>query len=101
MIARMWRGTARSEAAADYVHHLERDVFPELRRIAGFQDAWVLRREEDAGVEFVVVTRWESLEAIHSFAGQDLETAVVAPEARAALHDWDPFVRHFEIVAVC
>jgi heme-degrading monooxygenase HmoA len=49
-------------------------------------------------VEFVVLTLWESMDAVRKFAGPKLENAVVEPEARAALTEFDKFVAHFEVI---
>ena len=98
VIARIWRGKAASATAEAYVRHLETEVFPELRRLDGFRDAHVLQREETGGVAFVVVTLWESRDAIHLFAGEDIGRAVVAPEARALLIKWQTTVEHYDVV---
>ena len=45
-----------------------------------------------------MVTRWTSIEAIRGFAGEDLERAVVEPEARALLVSFDERVQHRTIV---
>jgi hypothetical protein len=45
-----------------------------------------------------VLTAWESMEAVRGFAGDDPERAVVEPEARAVLSDFDESVRHYELV---
>jgi len=76
MISRQWRGLARPSRAGDYVEHLRTEIFPQLRKLAGFVDASVLRRQADQGVEFLVVTRWTSLPAIREFAGKDAEAAL-------------------------
>ena len=69
---------------------------PLLRSLPGHRGAHLLRRKTATGMEFLAVTEWESLEAIEAFAGKDIETAVVEPEARAVLSDFDSFVRHYE-----
>lgn len=97
MIARVWRGLARADGADAYVRHLEERVFPELRTLAGHVRAEVLRRPVDDGVEFVVITWWVSLASIRAFAGDDIERAVVEPEARALMIEFDPKVKHFEV----
>ena len=99
MIARRWRGWAGGPANADaYVEHFERAVRPRLEASDGFVDATVERVEQDGGrTEIVVVTRWESLDAIRAFAGDDVEVAVVEPEALAVLADFDDRVRHIEL----
>jgi heme-degrading monooxygenase HmoA len=98
MISRQWRGLARPERAQDYVRHLRTETFPQLRRIAGFVDASILTREVAAGVEFLVVTRWESLEAIRDFAGLDAQTAVVPEEVQRMMLEYDRRVRHYQVV---
>jgi len=57
-----------------------------------------LRREMPDGVEVLVITYWDSLASIRSFAGNDVETAVVADQAAALLNDFDRRVRHYEVV---
>jgi heme-degrading monooxygenase HmoA len=98
MIARMWRGSAIPERADDYVEHLQQFVVPELRRIDGFRGVYLLRRNSSDDVEFVVLTFWESMDAIRKFAGENPEVAVVAPAARPLFRKYDVEVRHFEIV---
>src|SRR2546423_13013474 len=98
MIARLWRGVANTKADADaYQNHVTRTVFPSLAAIAGHRGAKVLRREERQRIEFLVVTLWDSMDAIREFAGDKPERAVVEPEARAVLKEYDDFVRHYEI----
>jgi heme-degrading monooxygenase HmoA len=98
MIVRAWRGDASVENGPRYVDHLERSVFPELRNIEGHRDAYLLQRTVGDRVEFLVLTLWESMHAIREFAGGDVETAVVEPEARAVLSDFDETVAHYDIV---
>jgi hypothetical protein len=38
------------------------------------------------------------MDAIRAFAGTDVEKAVVEPGAAAALIEFDPVVRHYEVV---
>jgi mannose-6-phosphate isomerase-like protein (cupin superfamily) len=99
VIARRWRGWASDRAGADaYESHFSGSVRPALEATDGFVDASLERVEEaDGRVEIVVVTRWESIDAIRAFAGEDIEAAVVEPEARAALADFDARVRHIEL----
>jgi mannose-6-phosphate isomerase-like protein (cupin superfamily) len=98
MIARRWRGWAAGPADADaYAAHFERAVRPRLEAVAGFVDATLERVDDDGRIELVVVTRWESMDAIRAFAGDDPAVAVVEPEARAVLVAYDEQVRHIEL----
>lgn len=98
MIIREWRGRAPRSRAGEYPTHFRTRVVPELRNVPGFLGATLSKREEGQLVEFVVLTRWESLDAIRAFAGTDLDNAVVEPGAVAALSDYDHTVRHYEVV---
>lgn len=96
MIIREWRGRALPARAEEYPAHFRKNVLPELLQIEGFHGACLSRRQTADRVEFLVLTRWRSLDAIRSFAGDDIERAVVEPDAVAALEDFDSEVRHYE-----
>lgn len=98
LILRMWRAHATPLKSGEYVEHATRRVFPALRAIEGHRGAYLLRRAVDGAVEFVVLTLWDSMEAVRKFTGPKPEKAVVEPEARAALTDFDESVTHFEVV---
>jgi heme-degrading monooxygenase HmoA/uncharacterized protein YciI len=98
MILRMWRARATVEKSGEYVEHATKKVFPALRAIEGHRGAYLLRRAVDGAIELVVLTLWESMEAVRRFAGGKPEKAVVEPEARAALTSFDDSVTHFEVV---
>ena len=94
MIARVWRGVAGSDSnAAAYLRHLENNVLSQLALIGGYRGVKVLKAEH----ELVVITFWESMDAVRSFAGDEPERAVVEPQARAVLAQFDEFVRHYEV----
>ena len=98
MIARTWKGTARPDRANAYVNHLEEKTFPQLAAISGFRAGHVLRHQTGAIVEFLVITWWDSREAIARFAGDDdPEAAVVPPAAQALLGSWDDRAVHWDI----
>ncbi len=98
MIVRAWRGRAALAKPQAYIDHFNRNVLPELRGIAGFSGASLLREDRADHVEFLVLTRWDSMEAIRAFAGDDVNRAVVEPEAVAALETFDHTVHHYSVV---
>jgi len=98
MIVRRWSAQADGSAHADaYVAHFERTVRPQLESTDGFLGATIERVHNDGGIEIVVVTRWASMDAVRGFAGEDVDLAVVEPEARAVLSEFDTRVRHVEL----
>ena len=98
MIERHWRGLAKPEFAAEYVAHLRRDTFPQIERMDGFVDASILRRKLEHGVEFLIITRWKSLDAIRAFAGADAEVAVVPANVQRMMIEYDPRARHYDVL---
>lgn len=97
MIARLWRGSARPGCADAYLAHLQQRTFPELRTLRGHRGAQVLRRASGSGVDFVVVTYWDSIDVIRQFSGDDTEAAVVPAEAQALLASYDDRATHWEV----
>jgi heme-degrading monooxygenase HmoA len=98
MISRQWRGLAKASEADRYVQHLQAETFPLLSTIKGFVEASILRRNVSEGVEFLVVTRWESMNAIRQFAGVNAEQAVVPDNVVAMMVRYDDLVAHYEEV---
>jgi len=99
MITRMWRGWTASEDADAYAAFLLGELFPAMRRIDGFRGADLLRRDDGGEVAFVTLTRFDSLEAIRAFAGEDYETPVLEPQALALLSRYDDRAVHYETAA--
>lgn len=98
MMARTWRGATRAEDADAYVEYLEKTGFSEYRATPGNRGVLGLRRMAGDKAEFLLVTLWESEEAIRRFAGEDIERAVFYPEDDRFLIERDEHVNHFEVV---
>jgi heme-degrading monooxygenase HmoA len=100
MIIREWRGRTEVSRADAYVLHFRNVVMPDLQRVPGFLGAYLSRHALGDVLEYVVLTRWESMDAIRAFAGAVPEKAVVEPGAVAALSSYDATVRHYEVIEV-
>lgn len=98
MIARLWTAHATPAGATAYAGHLRAHVLPALNAVEGYAGALLLQRPLGDAVEILVITWWQSLDAISRFAGADHEEAVVADEATAVLTWYDRRVRHYDLV---
>jgi heme-degrading monooxygenase HmoA len=98
MIERHWKGISRSSEATNYIHHLRMDTFPALAKINGFIRSSILYRQVDKGTEFLIITVWESLDAIRQFAGTDAEQAVVPAVVEEMMVEWEERAAHYEVV---
>jgi heme-degrading monooxygenase HmoA len=99
MISRVWHGYASPENADAYEGLLKEEIFVGIRgrRIPGFREIQLFRRDLGAEVEFVTVMWFDSLDAVRIFAGPDHEAAVVPPKARALLARFDARSAHYEV----
>ena len=97
MIARIWRGETPEDKADAYLEYLERTGVREYRATPGNREVRILRRVRDGRAEFVLITLWDSFDAIRAFAGDDVERAVYYPEDGEYLLAMDPHVTHYEV----
>ena len=72
--------------------------FAEYGQTPGNRGAWMLRRDEGERTEFITLSLWESEDAIRSFAGDDIEAAVLYPEDARYLIGGGSAVAHYEVV---
>jgi len=98
MITRVWRGWTAPSNADAYEALLRSSILPGIagRGIEGYKGAHLLRRHDGDDIEFVTILWFDSIEAVHVFAGDDHEAAVVPPAARKLLLRFDERSRHFE-----
>lgn len=99
MISRIWHGWTTPENADKYEALLKEEIFAGIlgRHIRGFQGIQLLRRAIGNEVEFITVMRFDSLDAVREFAGDDYEAAVVPAKARAVLSRFDARSQHYEV----
>ena len=99
MIARVWHGYTTPENADAYESLLKEEIFMSIkaRNISGYRGIDLLRRELTDEVEFITIMRFETLDAIRNFAGEDYEKSVVPPNARKILKHFDEKSQHYEV----
>jgi heme-degrading monooxygenase HmoA len=98
MIARIWRGATKAEDAEAYLQYLHETGFRGFRDTPGNLGALGLRQIVNGKAAFLVMSFWESDDAIRAFAGDDIERAVFFPEDDRFLIERDNHVTHFEVV---
>jgi heme-degrading monooxygenase HmoA len=98
MIARSWAGATRAEDADAYLDYLHATGLAEYQATPGNRGVLALRRIAEGRAEFLLVTLWDSEEAIRRFAGDDIGRAVFYPEDERYLVARDERVRHYDVV---
>lgn len=97
MISRHWIGIVKADRVNDYLKHLDDTVLPNLQKNVGLKNCYYLKRSVNEGIEFLIVTEWENVEAIINFAGKDHEKAVVDEYAKSLMVTYEKRVKHYNI----
>jgi heme-degrading monooxygenase HmoA len=98
VIARTWHGRVPAEKAEVYYDYLLRTGLAEYASTPGNRGVTVLRRTESGVTHFLLITVWESIEAIKAFAGEDYERARYFSEDDEYLLEREPSVIHYEVL---
>jgi heme-degrading monooxygenase HmoA len=97
MIARTWAGATRAADADAYLEYLHTTGFAQYRATPGNHGVLALRQLEGDRAKFLLLTLWDSEEAIRRFAGDDIGRAVFYPEDDRFLVARDDHVDHYEV----
>ena len=100
MMARTWRGAVRAEDAEAYATYVQATGLKGYASTPGNQGAWLLYRLDGDRAEIMTMSLWESMDAIHGFAGEDVERAVFYPEDDRWLVDRDLVAHHWVVKGV-
>lgn len=97
MIARLWHGRVPISKSDEYLRRMRTIAIPDYKSTPGNRGAFALRQIEGDVARFVMLTFWESREAIARFAGNDIEAAKYYDFDRDFLLELEPSVKHYEI----
>ena len=99
MIARTWHGRVPTEKADAYYAYLRRTGLAEYAATPGNRGVTVLRRTDGPVTHFLLLTLWDSIDAIKAFAGPEYQVARYYPEDDDYLLEREPFVTHYDVLA--
>jgi heme-degrading monooxygenase HmoA len=97
MIARIWRGITLKEKADDYLAYLHETGIKDYAKTAGNRGVTILRRDQGEHCEIMLISLWDSMEAVRAFAGENAERSVYYPEDEHFLLQMEPLVRHYQV----
>ena len=100
MLARAWWGATNVDDAADYLDYLRKTGLAEYARIPGHRRTLTMRRIVQERAEFLIISLWDSMEAVRRFAGDAPERAVFYPEDDRYLVARDEHVTHYEVLDI-
>lgn len=97
MIARSWRGMTAADKADEYLAYLRETGLKDYRSTPGNRGVLVMQRAVGDRCEIVLLSFWDSMEAVQAFAGKDPDVAKYYPEDERFLLEMQPFVRHYDL----
>ena len=98
MIARKWHGRVLAAQADAYYEYLLRTGLHDYRTTPGNRGIIVERWLEGDVAHFLLMTFWDSKEAIMRFAGADYTVPRYYPEDDAYLLEREAIVRHSDVL---
>jgi heme-degrading monooxygenase HmoA len=98
MIARIWKGVAERSKADVFLDYMMKTGVKDFRLKKGNRGVYVLRRNGKKRVEFLMISLWDSVNAIRKFAGEEIDRASYYPEDEKFLVKLEPKVKHFEVL---
>jgi heme-degrading monooxygenase HmoA len=97
MIARVWRGITLKEKADDYLVYLNETGLKDYDKTPGNRGVTILRRDQGEHCEIMLISLWESMDAVRDFAGENADRSVYYPEDEHYLLQMEPLVRHYDV----
>ena len=95
-ITRIWHGRTRAEHADEYLQFVIDTGVTDYKSVPGNLSVEIWREVDGDVCHFWTVTKWDSIDSIKQFAGEDHERAKYYPEDDRYLLEFEPTVRHCE-----
>jgi heme-degrading monooxygenase HmoA len=96
-IARVWHGRVPNAKAEEYARYLGEGV-QKFRTIPGNRGYQVLRETVGDETHFMVISYWESREAIHAYAGADIRQVHSLPRDPEFLVEPEQTVMNYDLL---
>ena len=80
MIVRMWHGMVEASKADEYAEFMKERAVPDYSSVDGLIKLLFLKDVKADVAHFLLVTHWDSMEAVKKFAGENPEKAKYYPE---------------------
>ena len=96
MITRIWHGRTTAAKSVEYLNLMRTVAIPDYRSVPGNKGAYALRRIEGDTAHFLMLTFWESEDAVRAFAGDDISVAKYYDFDKSFLLELESSSTHYE-----
>jgi heme-degrading monooxygenase HmoA len=97
MVARVWHGRTPADKADEYRQYLYEAGVKKIAAIPGNRGVQMMASKNAAEGEFMVISYWDSIEAINGYAGAEYTKVHDLPRDKEFLIDQETLVRHFDL----
>ena len=97
-IARLWQGRTSIAKADAFEKYLQQVGVHQMTSASGNLGIQIFRRPTPEAVEFIVLSYWESRDAITKVVGEDIERAFALPREPEFLLEPVTVVRYYQVV---
>lgn len=97
MLARIWIGEVALDRSDEYKDLMVSQALPDYTATPGNLGSFCLRRHLEDRAEFLMLTFWESEDAIKAFSGDDISVARYYDFDPELLLEMRPNADHYEV----
>jgi hypothetical protein len=98
MIARNWRGVTLASTVDNYLEFLIKIMLPKYQAADGCRGVLILEDTKEEMAHILLLSLWDSREALTKFAGPDIEIAKYNAEERDFLIAYESMVKHYQVM---
>jgi heme-degrading monooxygenase HmoA len=99
VIARVFHGVTTKHKKAGFIRQLERTGLKDFANMRGNKGAYVFARDLGGNTDFMIVSFWDSIDAVKQFAGVDVEKTRFYLNDEDFMLEFEPKIKHYEVVA--
>ncbi len=97
MIVRSWAGRTALKDGDAYERFMIERAAPDYASVEGLKARYFTRRDEGDEAHFLLITIWDSMDAVEAFAGADPAKAKYYPEDDRYLLEKDDHARNHRL----
>src|SRR5262249_18759063 len=93
---RVWHGRTPLAKTEEYARYLG-DALPKFRTLPGNLGYQMMRETIGEETHFMVISYWETRDAVHAYAGTDISRTHNLPRDPQFLIDLEPTVKNYDL----
>ena len=97
MIVRTWHGRTKLSQGDEYEAFMKERAAPDYGSVPGLQNLFFTRRDEGDVSHFLLITIWDSIDAVKNFAGENPDIAKYYPEDDDYLLEKEEYSQNYRV----